>query len=381
MGCTVKRMPKPYGESRKNGSTCGIMHIVFLFASARHANRLVAGVPAAARLAHVWCLAEGSAASPAPLRLAVADGGSLDHHCLAEIARLASGTWIEQTPVQTDREIAVAGESLPDAAALRGWQDSPQQAARQFPPLDEAQATRALAAAHRRIVKATGKAGDGIVSRWLNRPISQAMSRQLLRLDWIRPGHATALTALAALAMFACLVLGGQTGLIAGALLFQGASIIDGVDGEIARATFRSSARGAALDSGIDAATNLGFIAGIIINRWQDGAMGDVLIGLSGIGIMITGLAMLGLYAVARGEPLNFDGAKKLLGDDPTRLQIALRYITMRDFYCLFFVVMVVAGLLPAALMIFAIAALLWLFAITVMLARDVAATRGAAPD
>lgn len=295
--------------------------------------------------------------------------------------RLASGTRIEQTLAQTDREIAVAGESLPDAGALRRWQDSPQHTAGQFPLVDEAQATRSLAAAHRRIVKATGKAGDGIVSRWLNRPISQAMSRQLLRLDWIRPGHATALTALAALAMFACLVLGGQTGLIAGALLFQCASIIDGVDGEIARATFRSSARGAALDSGIDAATNLGFIAGIIINRWQDGAMGDVLIGLSGIGIMITGLAMLGLYAVARGEPLNFDGAKKLLGDDPTRLQMALRYITMRDFYCLFFVVMVVAGLLSPALMIFAIAALFWLFAITVMLARDIAATRGAASD
>lgn len=357
------------------------MHIVFLFASARHANSLVAGVPAAARLAHAWRLAQGSAASPAPLRLAMADGGSLDQRCLAEMERLASGTQIEQTLAQTDREIAVAGESLPDAGALRRWQDSPQHTAGQFPPVDEAQATRSLAAAHRRIVKATGKAGDGIVSRWLNRPISQAMSRQLLRLDWIRPGHATALTALAALAMFACLVLGGQTGLIAGALLFQCASIIDGVDGEIARATFRSSARGAALDSGIDAATNLGFIAGIIINRWQDGAMGDVLIGLSGIGIMITGLAMLGLYAVARGEPLNFDGAKKLLGDDPTRLQMALRYITMRDFYCLFFVVMVVAGLLSPALMIFAIAALFWLFAITVMLARDIAATRGAASD
>jgi len=49
-----------------------------------------------------------------------------------------------------------------------------------------------------------------------------------------------------------------------GALLFQAASMFDGVDGEIARATYRTSRSGAALDSAIDAATNFAAMLGII---------------------------------------------------------------------------------------------------------------------
>src|SRR3954451_23012539 len=43
--------------------------------------------------------------------------------------------------------------------------------------------------AERWVLRTTEKRGDGIVSRPLNRPISQAISRRLLRIDGIRPWH------------------------------------------------------------------------------------------------------------------------------------------------------------------------------------------------
>src|SRR3954464_3997201 len=114
------------------------------------------------------------------------------------------------------------------------------------------------------LLSTTGKAADGWVSRRLNRPISRALSAFLLqRLPAARPAHATALTALTALLMFACLMLGGGWGLVAGGILFHVASVLDGVDGEIARATYRASPRGAVLDSAVDMGTNLLFYLGL----------------------------------------------------------------------------------------------------------------------
>jgi CDP-L-myo-inositol myo-inositolphosphotransferase len=343
--------------------------IVFSFASAQTANGVVAGVPAIARLARAWRNAAVNTGVDAPLRLHLRDGGHLDARATAEIERVAGDlAVVAGEPVQAG-DVVIDGENLPEEATIAHWLARTDARPHQAGLMDEAAARRALAAAAHRLVKATGKAGDGMVSRWLNRPVSQAISHQLLKLGWVRPDHATVLTAIFAIAMFGFLVLGNANGLMIGAVLFQCASIVDGVDGEIARATWRSSARGAMLDSATDAATNLGFIAGVIINRWQAGAVDEAISGLIGLVILLTGLAILGARAKLRGEPLNFDGGKKLLGAQQSRLQTALRYITMRDFYCLFLAVMVLCGLLSLALIMFATAAGIWLATMIVMLA------------
>ena len=331
----------------------------FRFASAQTANRLVAGVPAAARLARAY----REACSGAPLVLAFGEAGTLDPLTHAEIARLAPGLEVQVEP--RPRGVVIPAEMLPDAQAiaaiLAGNASVPP------PPADPA---AALAAAARAIIRATAKPGDGIVSRHLNRPLSQAASGLLLRLGWIRPGHATAITALVALAMLVCLLTGTVAGLVAGAVLFQLASIADGIDGEIARATFRSSASGAAWDSAVDAGTNLGFLAGVIANLALRGDTVTAMIGLAGAGILALGMAVLGLHAKARGEPLNFDAAKKRKGTSESALMRWLRYLTMRDFYCLFLAVMIAAGQVAAALAIFTLAAAGWLLAIPVLLRR-----------
>lgn len=332
----------------------------FRFASARSANRLVAGVPAAARLARAW----GAACPGAPLTLTMGDPGTLDPLTHAEFARLAPGAVVAMG-ADAVHELSLPGELLPDAddiaAMLAGAMPVPP------PPADP---IAALDKAGRGIIRATAKPGDGIVSRHLNRPLSQAASTVLLRWAWMRPGHATVLTALTALLMLACLLTGTIAGLIAGAVLFQAASVVDGIDGEIARATFRTSASGAAWDSGVDAATNLGFLAGVIANLWLRGETGGSMIGLAGLATLALGMGLLGLHARARGEPLHFDGAKQMLGTRETAVTRWLRYITMRDFYCLFLAVMIAAGLTTAALTIFATAAGGWLVTVIALLWR-----------
>lgn len=338
--------------------------VTFRFGSARTANRLVAGVPAAARLARSYQEAQAGDR----LIVAVGDGGKLNPFALAEIARLAPDLSVE---LQSDAKSCaqgsvIAGETLPDGMGMIALISGAAIVSR--PPLTDPDA--ALAYAAKAIIRATAKPGDGIVSRYVNRPLSQAVSTLLLRWAWVRPGHATALTAFVALAMLACLLTGTLTGLVAGAVLFQLASIADGIDGEIARATFRTSARGAAWDSAVDAATNLGFLAGVIVNLWLRGETGSAMIGLAGLGILALGMMLLGLHARARSEPLHFDGAKQMLGTQESIFTRWLRYVTMRDFYCLFLAVMIALGLVAAALTIFTAAAAVWLATVIVLLMR-----------
>jgi CDP-L-myo-inositol myo-inositolphosphotransferase len=165
--------------------------------------------------------------------------------------------------------------------------------------------------AARWVLKGTEKATDGIVSRRLNRPISQAISRQLLKIESIRPWQMTLVTAGIAVFMVAALLTRTYGGLIAGGLLFHLASVIDGVDGEIARATYRSSARGAAFDTTVDMATNLCFYLGFTVAMTH--LYGPRLALLSGASFVLAlvGLAMMVWLARRTGAPGSFDFLKR----------------------------------------------------------------------
>jgi phosphatidylglycerophosphate synthase len=122
--------------------------------------------------------------------------------------------------------------------------------------------------AERMIFRWCVKETDGIVSRYLNRPISNWISRRLSHGD-IRPMQLTAVTGLLALAMFTTLMGGTPTFIAIGCLLYHVTSVVDGLDGEIARAKYMSTPRGAVLDTAVDMATNLLFIIGISIGNQQ----------------------------------------------------------------------------------------------------------------
>ena len=209
-------------------------------------------------------------------------------------------------------------------------------------------------------LRATAKASDGPVSRWLNRPVSRLISALLLRLPGIRPIHATLGTVILAAAMFAALLIGGEAGLIAGGLLFHAASVFDGVDGEIARATFRTSRAGAVLDRVVDVATNFLFILGVTVGSRcarPAGAAGRRL----GAGAVPPGVGRDQLVGRARRPAVQHGGrqaalSRQLSGTAYARLIGFLTIVTSRDFFALLFALLILAGVPMAILYIFAAA-------------------------
>ena len=102
---------------------------------------------------------------------------------------------------------------------------------------------------------------DGIVSRHLNRRLSRPLAAALAHTP-LTPNGATFLTLAFSLGMGALVALGQN---VAGGIGIQLASIIDGVDGDLARLTGRSSRFGAALDAIADRYADAAIIGGMTI--------------------------------------------------------------------------------------------------------------------
>src|SRR5881396_3977549 len=91
------------------------------------------------------------------------------------------------------------------------------------------------------------KPQDGFVSRFLNRPISRRITRFLLKVP-IHPNGWTISIFVLPLIAGAFLVRGDYASVVIGAAIFQAFSILDGCDGEIARAKNLESKLGERLD-------------------------------------------------------------------------------------------------------------------------------------
>jgi len=325
-----------------HGERLNSPQVALSFPTAALASRRIAGVAAAARAARD--LIDRGAEQ---VRLVIEDGGALDDAARRDVQRVCGAV-----PVTIVGPNDVSGPVMPAPVVTA-----------------------------RTVLLATGKKSDGLVSTWVNRPISRLCSALLLKISGVRPMHATLGTAAIALVMFVALVRGGPLGLIAGALLFQAASIFDGVDGEIARATFRASAAGASLDSAVDMMTNLSFVLGLAVNlAIRDGALPAVL-GAWSLCVLATGFGLIGRRNTRNNQPLRFEWLKQQVGSGSAgtwRSRIAgfATFLTTRDSIALFFMLMTLAGLAMPALCVLALAATIW---IAVLIVALVAARRGAA--
>jgi len=114
----------------------------------------------------------------------------------------------------------------------------------------------------KRFLRGAGKSQDGLVSRFLNRPVSRVLTRFLLRFPISPTGWTIAIFVLP-LAAFFFLLRGDYIGLLTGAFIFQVYSILDGCDGEIARAKYLESARGGRIDDFLDMLGSLFFVVGL----------------------------------------------------------------------------------------------------------------------
>ena len=103
------------------------------------------------------------------------------------------------------------------------------------------------------------KPQDGFVSRFLNRPISRRITRFLLKVP-IHPNGWTISIFVLPLIAGAFLVRGDYASVVIGAAIFQAFSILDGCDGEIARAKNLESKFGERLDNFCDFLASLLYV-------------------------------------------------------------------------------------------------------------------------
>ena len=123
------------------------------------------------------------------------------------------------------------------------------------------------------------KPQDGFVARLLNRPISSRITRFLLKFP-IHPNAWTIAIFVLPLIAGVFLVRGDYVSLVVGAALFQLFSILDGCDGEIARAKNLESKFGERLDTFCDFLSSLVYVLalGLGLGRLAEGIICAALI-------------------------------------------------------------------------------------------------------
>jgi 1L-myo-inositol 1-phosphate cytidylyltransferase / CDP-L-myo-inositol myo-inositolphosphotransferase len=121
------------------------------------------------------------------------------------------------------------------------------------------------------------KANDGPVSRHLNRPLSTRITMLVARTR-LSPDVVTWLAFALGVVAAGLLALGQG---LAGALVTHAASVLDGVDGELARLQMRASPRGALLDGFLDRLADVAIVAGLGLWGLTLGLNPSITIGLA----------------------------------------------------------------------------------------------------
>jgi phosphatidylglycerophosphate synthase len=129
-----------------------------------------------------------------------------------------------------------------------------------FDPIDVVDANAARRAEHL-LFQSLRKPQDGWTSTRLNRHISLALSRLLVRTRLTPNQVSVGILSIGLLGAYLA-SRGTYTAVLVGAFLFQAQSVLDGCDGEMSRVTYRGSHLGEWLDTIGDDLTNYGFFAG-----------------------------------------------------------------------------------------------------------------------
>jgi 1L-myo-inositol 1-phosphate cytidylyltransferase / CDP-L-myo-inositol myo-inositolphosphotransferase len=202
------------------------------------------------------------------------------------------------------------------------------------------------------VLRATQKPTDGWVSRHFNRPVSRAFSRVALML-----GMSATMASLSTLVVgLVCAWVAAQPGylpLIVTGILFHLASVLDGVDGEIARATLTESAAGARVDTIVDQMTYLACFAGVTVGWVREGsglmaAQSTALVGVA----LVASLIRAGRFVSRHAENASFvvidravRRAARETGRIPLRVAAAAFTLLRRDLFALLFLGVSLTGL------------------------------------
>ena len=229
--------------------------------------------------------------------------------------------------------------------------------------------------AEKHLLVALRKPIDGFIARSINRRISIPISRRLVRSP-LTPNQASAFTVVLALVAVYAVAQGGYFWMLLGGALFQFASIIDGVDGELARLKYQFSKYGEWFDTIADDLSNFLFFAGITY-AVLTGAAGPFWVfwfGLLTLGCYIFITPLMYSYIIKytdSGDVMAIDfeyNRTDSLKD--ARLHIRLlaffKFLLKRDFFIFLILLLALFNLLPYMLVFSGIFAPCLLFAVFV---------------
>jgi hypothetical protein len=224
--------------------------------------------------------------------------------------------------------------------------------------------------------------GDlGLVARYINKRISFPLTRYLLVYLPFTPNMLTLIAGLIGLYGAFLIATGSPTQIVAGFLLAQAQSILDGCDGELARVRFQQTASGEWLDTIVDDLLNLALVLAIGVALWRKGAplgdfrdikVGNALSALNGGSILdmkmaLAAAGMLLFYNIVSyrqlikqgegGEVLKirwwfaYGQSLKSMSGAGTGALRALLVIGKRDFFVFAWLLLAYFDLLPLALL------------------------------
>lgn len=129
--------------------------------------------------------------------------------------------------------------------------------------------------ARREVLAGAVRVGDGVIARHLNRPISLRITERLIARP-VKPWQVSVASFFTTLLAGLAFAIGHA---MTGGLLAQCASVLDGVDGELARVRCQDSAFGGLYDALLDRVGEAAVIGGMTLYAWLMGA-GALAVGL-----------------------------------------------------------------------------------------------------
>jgi len=145
-----------------------------------------------------------------------------------------------------------------------------------------------VALARRKVLAGAVGVADGVIARHLNRPLSRRITERLLSRD-VAPWQISLASFLTTLAAGASFAMGHAT---TGGLVAQFASVLDGVDGQVASIRYQDSPFGGVYDALLERIGDAALIGGMTLYAWLMGA-GNSAVALGFAAVAGSSLSML----------------------------------------------------------------------------------------
>ncbi len=216
----------------------------------------------------------------------------------------------------------------------------------------------AMAEAERKLLAGVRKSTDGPISKHVNRPISAALSRQLVKTK-VTPNQLSVGTLGIGIVAAISAGIGGYFGFLISGILFQTASILDGVDGEVAKLTFQSTPRGEWIDTACDQVSYIAFLIGLLIGVYRSPLPEFYFqIGVLGVLAGVVSIANISAYLIRHqesGSALTVQYGFQSGNGGLSRIMRFVQYLGKRDLLAFLALILAVFGKLPLGLVLFGI--------------------------